>query len=89
MEGASDCGSMVVVALAELLVAFGSVSLAVALAVFVICPVVVGVTRMVVATLSFKARVPRVQLIGPVPLQVPLSGVAEMKVTLAGSVSVN
>ena len=53
-----------------------------------IVPAAVGVTVMVTVALSPLARLPRLQVTGAVPLQVPWLGVAEPNVTPLGSVSV-
>ena len=66
----------------------GSTSLALTLALLVNVPVDDVVTRIsIVAVPPFKS-VPRSQVIGPTPGQLPWLGVAETSVMLAGSVSV-
>src|ERR1044071_8636779 len=77
-----------VLTVAELLPASESASAPVTLAVLVICPATVGVTLMVTTALAPFASVPRLQLTGPVPLQVPCVVEEETLVTLAGGVSV-
>ena len=72
----------------ELSFGFGSVSVALALAVLLNCAVDCGTQMMLtVAELPF-ARAPRLQVTVVVPLQAPCVGVAETKLTPAGNGSV-
>src|SRR5438270_277811 len=75
---------------ARLLAVFGSGSLPLTVAVFVIGPAVAGVvTLMVIVALAPEARLPTEQVTVPEALvQVPWLEVAETKVTPAGRVSV-
>jgi len=75
-----------VLTVAVLFVGTGSVSFAATLAVFVRVPTAVGLTRIVTVACPEFASVPRLQL--TVAVQVPWLGVAETKVTLAGTASV-
>src|ERR1041385_4558876 len=82
---------MVVTAKAVLFAVFVSVSLATTLAVLVIVPASEGTTTRVAVALPRLVRVPKLQLIRPLPrlLHVPCDAVAEAKVTRAGSESVS
>jgi hypothetical protein len=77
-----------VVALAELLDGWGSLWFAIALAVLLIVPAVVGIPTMVMVALLFEARPPRLHVTVAVPVQLPWVGVAETKLTAAGRESV-
>jgi hypothetical protein len=79
----------VVVSLAVLFASAGSNSLALAAAVLVISPAVVGATAAVTVTSAPLAIVPRLQWIVTVPVQLPWDEVAEFKAAAAGGVSVN
>ena len=72
----------------ELSFGFGSLSVALALAVLLNCPVACGTQTMLTVAALPLARVPRLQVTVVVPLQVPCVGVAETKVTPAGNGSV-
>ena len=77
-------------ALAPLLAVFGSPVSDVTLAVFVIVPVDCGVTLIETLALAVFASVPIEQVTVPLACeQLPCEGVAETKVTPAGSVSVS
>ena len=58
------------------------------LAVLLIVPAVFGVTSMLMVTLAPLARVPRLHVTVVAPLQLPVLGMADIKVTLPGNVSV-
>jgi hypothetical protein len=82
-SGADDT---LVVADDELLAVFGSGSFAVAVAVLVMVPIAVGVTVIVFVALAPDASEPTVHVTVPETLVHP--GLAELNVTVAGSVSV-
>ena len=83
-------GLTVVVAVAELLPVLGSVSLPLTEAVLLRdgTAAAVGVTTIVADALAPLFRLPRLQPIVVVPLQLPWLEATETNVTLAGSVSV-
>ena len=86
----SACGVTVVGAVEELSAGFGSVSVAVTLAVFVIegAEAAEGVTTMLTVALLPDARLPRAHVTVVVPPQEPWLGNAETNATVGGSGSV-
>src|SRR5688572_19976932 len=78
----------VTVAVAELLVGFGSASVAVTVAVLLRGPATSGRTVMVMVGPTVIPNDPRLQVIVLVPVQVPAVVVTETKVTEAGRMSV-
>ena len=79
---------MIVVTAAVLLVGSESFSLPLTVAEFVTCPADEGTTTIVTIALLSTSRLPRLQITGPLPLQLPCVAVAETNETPAGSVSV-
>ena len=84
--GVVPAGRTVVDAVKKLLAGLGSITEAWAEAVLLSGPATVGVTTKVTVALP-GARVPRLQVMELVPLQLPWLGVTETKFTLAGKVS--
>jgi hypothetical protein len=78
----------VVTAVTALLAVSRSVSFLVTLAVLLMVPATVGVTTIVTVALAPLARVPRVQVMVLVPLQLPWLADEETNVTPEGRVSV-
>lgn len=87
--GPNDCVVTCVVMVTELSLASGSDSTAVIDAVLLSSPVDCGVTRMLAIAEPPFARLPKLHVMVVVPEQEPCVGLAEMKVTPGGSVSVN
>src|SRR5437773_11921065 len=83
----SVSGSIVVPAVAELFVWSKSDSLPLTLAVLLRLPAVVGVTTSVIVAEAPLAKVPRLQVIVLVPLQLPWVDVTETRMTSDGNVS--
>src|SRR6266436_7801630 len=79
----------VMVAEAVAFAGIGLVSFSVTVAVFVIEPSAVAVAVSVMEAVAPLARVPKLQATVVVPVQVPWLGVADTKVSPAGSTSVN
>ena len=89
IDGPDDCVVTGVVIVATLSLVSGSDSAALTEAVLLICPVDCGVTRMLAMAELPIPRLPKLHVTIVAPEQEPCVGLAEMKVTPAGSVSVN
>ena len=85
----TDGGGLTVVDAAdELLELLESDVVLLTLAVLLIVPAAFGVTSMLMVTLDPLDRVPRLHVTVLVPLQLPVLGMADIKVTLPGNISV-